>query len=121
LLDLRFGVAVLQAERPLDAAEHVLLVSERNFRAVLVTALISSTAHPALAGQDRVAHVRLVLDRAGFGRVGKGEEVRVGLQINRAVGDDGRAIDRRAEIGFADDFLFFEAPSTTKSPSSSPT
>jgi hypothetical protein len=48
----------------------------------------------------------LVLHRARFGRIGKGEEVRVGLQIHRAVGDDGRAIDRRAEIGFADYFLF---------------
>ena len=42
-----------------------------------------------------------------FGGVVEGEEVGVGLDVNDAVGYDGGAINRGAEVGFADDFLVF--------------
>src|SRR5947208_12928501 len=50
--------------------------------------------------------LRLVFEAGLLRRIGEGKEVRVGLQINRTIRDDGRAIDRRADVGFADEFLF---------------
>src|SRR6266581_9813925 len=52
----------------------------------------------------------LIRGAALFAGVVKGKQVSVGLDVNGAVGDDRSAVNRRAEIGFADDHsLIFRA------------